>query len=197
MGPLQIVETNVSSRMAVLDLSSKLLQEGVIEINDVFTADTVSDWRNALLYLKTKFNPEDTKHKPIQIHINSPGGDVYSMFGLYDTIKSMQKAGYVISTVNVGLAASAACFILMSGSNGYRKSLSHCRTMIHTVSSGTFGKIAEMIVDVEEGKNIQKELDDIINNNASAELIKNCKYLDFWMSADDALKYNIIDEIVV
>ena len=197
MVPIQIIETNVSSRMAVIDLTSKLLQEGIIEINDVFTPDTVSNWRNALLYLKSKMSPEETKRKPIQIHINSPGGDVYSMLGLYDTIKSMQKAGYVIATINVGLAASAACFILMSGSKGFRKALSHCRTMIHTLSSGTFGKIAEMIVDVEEGKALQAVIDNIVSENSDSSLIEKCKYLDFWMSADEALKHNIIDEIVI
>ena len=196
MTPIQIIETNVSSRMAVIDLTSKLLQEGVIEINDVFDANTVSNWRNALLYLRTKFSPEDTKKRPIQIHINSPGGEAYSMFGLYDTIKSMQKAGYVISTINVGLAASAACFILMSGSKGYRKTLKHARTMIHTVSSYTCGKIADMIVDVEESKKIQEILDVLIKENSSEDLIEKCKYTDFWMGAEEALSYNVVDEIV-
>jgi len=193
---LNIIETNISSRMAVIDLESKLLQEGIIEINDVFYAETVSVWRNALLYLMAKFKPEDTQGKPIQLHINSPGGDAYSMLGLYDTIQMMKDKGYVISTINVGLAASAACFILLSGSDGYRKSLKHARTMIHTVSSFSIGKIADMEVSMEETKALQKMADSIISDHASSELIEKCKYLDFWMGSEEALQYKVIDKII-
>ena len=196
MTQYQIVETSSSSRMTVIDLNSKLLQEGIIEINDVFNAETVSDWRNALLYLKSKFSPEETKEKPIQLHINSPGGDVYSMLGLLSTMKNMKEQGYIISTINVGMAASAACWTLMAGSPGYRKSLSYCRTMMHTLSSGTYGKIGDLIVDVEESKNLQDLLDKLTKEMACPELIEKSKYFDFWMSPEDALKYHIIDSII-
>lgn len=192
----QILETSPSSRMITIDLDSKLLQEGIIEINDVFAPETVSSWRNALLYLKSKFTPEETKRNPIQLHINSPGGEVCSTLGLISTIKSMQDKGYVISTVNVGMAASAACWTLMAGSPGYRKSLKYCRTMIHTLSSGTYGKIGDLIVDVEESKALQKILDDLTANMACPELVEKYKHSDFWMSSDDALNYHVIDEIL-
>ena len=196
MSKYQIIETSSSSRMTVIDLDSKLLQECIIEINDEFTPATVSEWRNALLYIKSKVSPEETKRNPIQLHINSPGGDVYSMLGLLDTIKSMQETGYIISTINVGMAASAACWILMAGSPGYRKSLRHCRSMIHTLSSCTYGKLAELIIDVEESKNLQKILDQITSEMSCSELIEKSKYLDFWVNSEEALKYNIIDQII-
>lgn len=196
MTQYQIVETSSSSRMTTIDLNSKLLQEGIIEINNIFTPETVSDWRNALLYLKSKFTPEETKAKPIQLHINSAGGEVYSMLGLIATMKNMQEQGYVISTINVGMAASAACWTLMAGSPGYRQSLRYCRTMAHTLSSGTYGKIADLITDIEESKNLQKILDQLTIEMACPELVEKSKYLDFWMSPEDALKYNVIDSII-
>ena len=98
MSQYQILETSSSSRMTTIDLDSKLLQEGIIE----FTPETVSDWRNALLYLKSRLTPEETKNKPIQLHINSPGGEITSMLGLIATMKGMQEQGYIISTINVG-----------------------------------------------------------------------------------------------
>lgn len=196
MKQYQVVESSTSSRFVTLDLDSKLLQEGIIEINDAFAPDTVSDWRNALLYLKSRMTPEETVNHPIQLHINSPGGEIYSMFGLYDTIKQMQAQGYVIATINVGVAASAACLILMAGNKGQRKSLTHCHTMIHTVSSGTYGKIADMIVDVNESQKIQEELNNIIKDCADPQLIEECKYLDFWMNSEETLKYGIIDKII-
>lgn len=196
MSEYQIVETSSSSRMTVIDLDSKLLQEGIIEINDEFNADTVSDWRNALLYLKSKFSVADTQKNPIQLHINSPGGEVYSTLGLIATMRKMQEEGYVISTVNVGLAASAACWTLMAGTPGYRKSLRYCRTMAHTLSSGTYGKIADLIVDVEESKNLQKVLDQLTSEMACSELVEKSKYLDFWMSPEEAVKYHVIDSVI-
>lgn len=196
MSNYQIVETSTSSRMSVIDLDSKLLQEGVIEINDAFSPETVSSWRNALLFLRSKLSPEETQSKPIQIHINSPGGEICSMLGLISTIKSMQEVGYIISTINVGMAYSAACWLLMAGSPGYRKSLKYCRIMAHTLSSGTYGKIADMIIDVEECKALQKVLDQLTIEMACPELIEKSKYLDFYMSPEEAIKYNIIDSIV-
>ena len=196
MNNYNIIEQSGSTRIITLDLTSKLLQDGIIEINDEFTPETVSNWRNALLYLKTHITPDQSKESPIQLHINSPGGDAYSMFGLLATIQSMQKAGYIISTINVGMAASAACFILMAGSKGYRKSLQHCRAMIHTVSSASFGKVYEMISDVEETKNIQAELDNIVSSLADERLIDKSKYFDFWMSPEMAKEYCVIDDII-
>ena len=192
----QITEYSNSSRMVNLDLDSKLLQEGIIEISEEFDPETVSTWRNALLYLKSKFTPEETQSKPIQLYINSPGGDVYSMLGLYDTIKLMQRMGYVISTVNVGLAASAACFILMAGNKGYRKSLVNCRAMMHTISTMSYGKVEEIIVTTEELKKLQETLDNIVKEQANQEIIEKYKYLDFWMTANDAKQYGIIDDII-
>lgn len=196
MSNYQIVETSSSSRMTVIDLDSKLLQEGIIEINAIFNAETVSNWRNALLYLKSKISAIETQSNPIQIHINSPGGDAYSMFGLLSTILKMKEEGYIISTINVGLAASAACYILMAGSKGYRKVLKYCRTMIHTISSSSYGKVADIIADAEESKNIQNELDQIVSNLACSELNEKCKYVDFWMNSAEALQFNVVDAVI-
>jgi len=196
MSQYQILETSSSSRMTTIDLDSKLLQEGIIEINDEFTPETVSDWRNALLYLKSRLTPEETKNKPIQLHINSPGGEITSMLGLIATMRSMQEQGYIISTINVGMAASAACWTLMAGSPGYRKSLRYCRIMAHTLSSGTYGKIADLVVDVKESQNLQKLLDELTIEMACPELVEKSKYLDFWMSPEEAIEYHVVDSVI-
>ena len=193
---LQVIETSNSSRMAIIDLDSKLLQNNIIEINDEFNAENVSVWRNALLYLASKLSPSETNENPIQLHINSPGGDAYSALGLIATIKRLQKNGYVISTVNVGLAASAACWVLMSGSPGHRESLMYCRAMIHTLSSGTYGKVLDVVVDAEECKKLQAVLDRLVKEMACAELVEKYMYVDFWMSPEDAVQYHVIDSII-
>lgn len=194
MFPRQIIETG-NSRMVALDLESKLLQSRMIFITEDFNAESVSTWQAELLYLSSKLTPEETKSKPIKIYINSPGGDVYSYLGLYGLIQQLIKKGYVISTCCIGLAASAGAYLLMAGSKGFRSILPEGTILLHQPSSGTFGTITDMKIDLEEGIRVKNILIDIVKKHASDELVPMLER-DKWFSPEEALKYNIIDSIL-
>jgi ATP-dependent Clp protease protease subunit len=178
----------------VIDLASKLLQSGIIFINEEFTGQYVSKIQASLLYLKEVISPKESEENPITIYINSPGGEVYSLLGLYDVMQSLIKDGYVIKTVNIGIAASAAAVILLSGSKGHRYCLPHTTVMLHQPSSGTYGTVTDMEIDVAETKRLKTCLNDIIQKHASKDLIPLLER-DAFLTPEQALEYGIIDEI--
>ena len=195
MDSVQIVES-ASSRMAVIDLQSKLLQSNLIFITDEITADSVATYQAELLYLASKMTPKDSEEDPIKIYINSPGGECYSALGLYDIMQSLINKGYVIETYNVGWSASAAAIILLSGSKGHRFCMPHATVMVHQPWSGTYGKVTDMEIDVKESKRLKETLNDIVKKHASEELIDKMER-DYYLTAEEAKKFNIIDEIKV
>ena len=138
MNNVSIIE-QAQSRMAVLDLQSKLLQNNNIFLTEEINEQSISTIQAELFYLTSKMTPEESKTDPITLYINSPGGEVYSCLGLYDVMQLFINQGYVIRTINIGLAASAAAVILLAGSKGYRYCLPHSTTMLHQPSSGTYG----------------------------------------------------------
>lgn len=179
------------SRTAVLDLESVQLQNNIIMVTGDITQESVAEWQSMLFYLMQQ--NQDSKDTPIQLYINSNGGSVYSGLGLYDTIQYAISKGYVIKTVNIGICASMAAVILLSGSQGYRHSYPNASVMLHELSYGNWGKYSEMKDSHEESTRIKNIIDSII-----------CKHTDFnpidmdrkdvWMGTDDALKYKIIDK---
>ena len=193
MDSVQIVES-ASSRMAVIDLQSKLLQSNLIFITDVIDANSVSTYQAELLYLASKLTPQESIDDPIKLYINSPGGECYSFLGLYDIMQSLINKGYIIETYNIGCAASAAAWILLSGSKGHRYCMPNSTVMLHQPSSGTWGKVTDMEIDVAESKRVKVSLNNLIKKHASEELLDKIER-DYWMSADDALKFNVIDSI--
>lgn len=178
----------------VIDLASKLLQSGIIFINEEFTGQYVSKIQASLLYLKEVISPKESEENPITIYINSPGGEIYSLLGLYDVMQSLIKDGYVIKTVNIGIAASAAAVILLSGSKGHRYCLPHTTVMLHQPSAGTYGTVTDMEIDVAESRRLKQDLNSIIKQHASEELIPLLER-DAFLTPEQALEYGIIDEI--
>lgn len=194
MIPRQIIETG-NTRMAVLDLESKLLQSRMLFITGPFDEESVSTWQAELLYLASKIKPEETEKKPIIMYINSPGGDAYSYLGLYGIMQQLIAKGYVISTRCIGLAASAGAYLLMAGSPGYRQILPEGTVLLHQPSSGTMGTVTDMEIDLKEGIRIKNVLNTIVKKHASEELIPMLER-DAWLSPEDALKYKIVDKII-
>jgi ATP-dependent Clp protease protease subunit len=178
----------------VIDLASKLLQSGIIFINEEFTGQYVSKIQASLLYLKEVISPKESEENPITIYINSPGGEIYSLLGLYDVMQSLIKDGYVIKTVNIGIAASAAAIILLAGSKGHRYCLPHTTVMLHQPSAGTYGTVTDMEIDVAESRRLKQDLNNIIKQHASEELIPLLER-DAFLTPEQALEYGIIDEI--
>ena len=181
--------------MVAIGLGSKLLQSRIIFISEEINAETVTRYQAQLIYLTSNMTNKESEKNPIQIYINSPGGEIYSALGLYDLMQKFISSGYIIKTVNVGLAASAAAIILMSGSKGYRHAMPNCRVLLHQPSSGTWGTVTDMKIDLEECDNIKSIINNIVLKHANQDLIPSMER-DKWLSAKESLKYNIIDSIL-
>jgi ATP-dependent Clp protease protease subunit len=133
----------------------------------------------------------------ISIYIDSPGGSVYSGLGLLDV---MDFVNCDISTVNTGLAASMAAVILCSGKKGKRRALKRSRTMIHQPLGygGWVQQASDMEIEAKEINSLKKELYEIISDrtNQSYDRVYKDGDRDYWMTAQDAKKYGMIDEII-
>ena len=178
----------------VIDLESKLLQNNIIFLTDEFTNASVSTIQAELFYLTSKMTPEESKTSPITIYINSPGGDAYCLLGLYDVIQLFIKQGYIIKTINIGIAASAAAILLLAGSKEHRHCLPNSTVMLHQPSSGTFGTVTDMEIDVNETKRLKTAINAIIEKHASKDLIPLLER-DAYFTPEEALSYGIIDSI--
>ena len=133
--------------------------------------------------------------KDIIFYINSPGGSVYDAFAIYDT---MQYVKSDIQTVGIGVQASAAAFLLSSGTKGKRLILPHATVMIHQPSAGTRGKVTDMEIDLKEGLRLKKLLNEILAKNTGQKLAKIEKDVDrdYWMTAEEAKKYGLVDKVI-
>ncbi len=171
------------------DIYSRLLKERIIflgtDVNEASANIVVAQ----LLFLQA----EDPK-KDIYLYINSPGGSVYDALAIYDT---MQYVSNDIQTVGIGVQASAAAFILSSGTKGKRFLLPNATVMIHQPSSGTQGKISDQEISLKEGLRLKKLLESIMAKNTGQNLAKihDDMERDKWLSAEEAKKYGIIDDI--
>ena len=193
MHSIPIIATG-NKNMAVVDLQSKLLQNCIIFVTDEINSESVSDYQAELLYLASTITPNDTKENPIQIYINSPGGEIYSFLGLYDTIQYLIRKGYIVETINIGLAASAAALLLLSGSTGHRYNMPNATVMLHNPSSYTGGNITDMEIDLKEVQRLKETLNNIIKEHAGEDVLQKIDR-DFWLDSNQALQYNIIDAI--
>lgn len=193
MNTIGIIEPQ-GQHSQVIDLESKLLQNNIIFLADEFTNNSVSTIQAELFYLTSKMTPEESQSSPITIYINSPGGDAYCLLGLYDVIQLFIKQGYIIKTINIGIAASAAAILLLAGSKGHRYCLPHSTVMLHQPSSGTFGTVTDMEIDVNETKRLKTAINAIIEKHASKDLIPLLER-DLFLTPSQALEYGIIDEI--
>ena len=187
----QIIKRS-NERMAVVDLESELLQSKILFITGVIDEESVATYQAELMYLASQIN--DKNKNPIKIYINSPGGEVYSMLGLYDVIQRYIQEGYIIQTKAIGLAASAAALILLSGSKGYRSMSPHSKVMIHQPSSSTYGTITDMKIDLEENLRIKEELNKIIKKHSGQDL-SNLMERNKWLTPEEALSYGLIDKV--
>lgn len=193
MNHVNVIE-QASNRMAVLDLQSKLLQNNNLFLTEEVDRESIATLQAELFYLTSKMTPEESEHDPITIYINSPGGEVYSCLGLYDVMQLFINQGYVIRTINIGCAASAAAVILLSGSKGHRYCLPNSTVMLHQPSGGTYGPVTDMKIAVEEADRLKKIMNNIVKQHAGDEVVELMER-DAWISSEEALKFNLIDEI--
>lgn len=172
------------------DIYSRLLRERIIFLGEDVNPHTANLIIAQLLFLDN----EDSK-KDISLYINSPGGSVYDALAIYDT---MQHVRADVQTFGIGVQASAAAFLLSSGTKGKRFILPHATVMIHQPSSGTRGKVTDQEIDLRESLRVKKLLEDIMAKNTGQKpaQIHEDMERDRWMNAEEAKKYGIIDKII-
>lgn len=173
----------------VYDLYSRLLQDRIIllsgEIDDNLSNIIVSE----LLYL------DSINHNDINIYINSPGGSITSGMAIYDTINYIKSD---VSIVCIGMAASMAAFLLSSGKKGKRYALPNSEIMIHQPLGGVNGQATEIKIAADRILKLKDKLNNILSKNTGKDInvIQNDTERDYFMDADEALKYGIIDKIL-
>ena len=173
-----------------LDVFSRLMMDRIIflgtEIND-YTANTL---QAQLLYLDSIDSGRD-----ISIYINSPGGSVYAGLGIYDT---MQFISSDVATFCTGLAASMAAVLLVAGQEGKRSALTHSRVMIHQPLGGAQGQASDIEITAREILKLKKELYTIVAEHSHTDFDKVWadSDRDYWMTAQEAKEYGIIDEVM-
>lgn len=172
------------------DIYSRLLKDRIILLGEDVNPVTANLVVAQMLFLQA----EDSK-KDIFFYINSPGGSVYDALAIYDT---MQFITNDVQTVGIGLQASAAAFLLSSGTKGKRLLLPNATVMIHQPSSGTRGKVTDQEIDLKESLRIKKLLEDIMvqNTGQKRERVHEDMERDRWMHAEEALAYGMVDKIV-
>jgi ATP-dependent Clp protease protease subunit len=172
------------------DIYSRLLKDRIIFLGSDVNEASANIIVAQLLHLAN----EDPK-KDIFFYINSPGGSVYDALAIYDT---MQHIGNDIQTFGIGVQASAAAFLLSSGTKGKRFALPHSTVMIHQPSSGTRGKVTDQEIDLKESLRIKHLLESIMAKNTGQKVAKihDDMERDKWLTAEEAKKYGIVDAVV-
>ena len=184
-----VIETNGRMERAY-DIYSRLLKDRII-----FIGEDVSPHTANLIVAQLLFLDNEDSNKDIFLYINSPGGSVYDALAIYDT---MQYVKSDIQTVGIGIQASAAAFLLSSGTKGKRFMLPNASVMIHQPSSGTKGKVTDMEIDLKESLRIKHRLNEIMakNTGQSVKRIQEDMERDYWMTAEESKKYGLVDKII-
>lgn len=173
-----------------MDVFSRLMMDRII-----FLGSEISDYVANVIEAQLLFLDTADPGKDISIYINSPGGSVYAGLGIYDT---MQFVGSKVGTICTGMAASMAAVLLVAGEKGQRAALRHSRVMIHQPMGGMQGQASDMEITVREIQKLKNELYQIIADHSGNKLEKIAadSDRDYWMTANEALKYGMIDNVL-
>jgi ATP-dependent Clp protease, protease subunit len=177
--------------VAVMDVYSRLMMDRIIFLGYPVNDEVANIITAQLLFLESTDRTRD-----VQLYINSPGGGVYAGLGLYDT---MQFVNPDIATICTGMAASMSAVLMAAGAPGKRSALKHSRIMMHQPSAGAMGQASDVEITVNEVRKIKQELYDILSNHTgqSVEKIAADSNRDYWMTADEAKEYGLIDEVLI
>ena len=175
--------------VAQMDVFSRLMMDRIIFLGtqvDDYTANVI---QAQLLYLDSVDPGKD-----ISIYINSPGGSVYAGLGIYDT---MQFISSDVATICTGMAASMAAVLLVAGAEGKRSALTHSRVMIHQPMGGAQGQASDIEITAREIQKLKKELYTIIadHSHTSFDKVWADSDRDYWMTAQEAKEYGMIDQV--
>ena len=177
--------------VAQMDVFSRLMMDRIIFLGtqvDDYTANVI---QAHLLYLDSADPGKD-----ISIYLNSPGGSVYAGLGIYDT---MQFISSDVATICTGMAASMAAVLLTAGAKGKRSALKHSRVMIHQPLGGVQGQASDIEITAREIQKLKQELYTIIADHSGNpfERIEKDSDRDYWMTAEEAKAYGMIDEVLI
>lgn len=178
-------------RVAQMDVFSRLMMDRIIFLGAPVDDNIANIIQAQLLFLQST----DAK-KDIQLYINSPGGSVYAGLGIYDTMHFISPD---VCTICTGVALSMGAVLLCGGAAGKRAALSHSRVMLHQPSGGVQGPATDIEITAREVQKLKKELYDIIakHSGQNYQKVHDVSDRDYWMIADEAKEFGIIDEVLV
>jgi len=184
-----VIEKSQSGERAY-DIYSKLLKERIVFLTGQFNDAMANSIVAQLLYLASK----DPK-KDIQLYINSPGGSVTAGLAIYDTMQYIKPD---VSTVSIGLSASMGAMILAAGAKGKRYALPNAEILLHQVMGGARGQASEIEITAKQIIRIKEEMNKILSKHTGQSLAKISKDTDrdFYLSAEEAKEYGVIDEVI-
>jgi ATP-dependent Clp protease, protease subunit len=188
MTPYIIEERQLN--VAQMDVFSRLMMDRIIFLGTGIYDQVANIIQAQLLFLESV----DAK-KDVQIYLNSPGGSVYAGLGIYDT---MQFIAPDVATICTGMAASMGAVLLCAGAAGKRSALKHSRVMIHQPLGGAEGQASDIEITAREIMKLKKELYEIISKHSGQayEKVWQDSDRDYWMIADEAKSYGMIDEVL-
>jgi ATP-dependent Clp protease, protease subunit len=176
-------------RVTQMDIFSRLMRDRIL-----WVAGGVNDQMSTVVQAQLMFL-DNTSKEDITMHVDSPGGSVKSGLSMVDVMEYIKCD---IRTVNTGMAASMGSVLLGAGTKGKRASLRHSKTMLHQSSGGFRGNIQDAEIDWQEWQKVNHELFVLLGDycGKDAEVVKADASRDLWLSADEALDYGIIDEVI-
>lgn len=188
MSPTIIEERQLN--IASMDVFSRLMMDRII-----FLGVPIDDYVANIIMAQLLYLESADPSKDIQIYFNTPGGSVHAGLGIYDT---MQYINCDIATICTGMAASMGAVLLTAGTKGKRSALKHSRVMIHQPMGGAEGQASDIEITAREIGKLKKELYNIIADHSGNpyERIEKDSDRDYWMTAEEALAYGMIDEVL-
>ncbi|MCK5846090.1 MAG: ATP-dependent Clp endopeptidase proteolytic subunit ClpP [Bacteroidales bacterium] len=176
--------------VASMDVFSRLMMDRII-----FLGVPIDDYVANIIQAQLLFLESVDPSKDIQIYLNTPGGSVYAGLGIYDTMQYIKPS---VATICTGMAASMGAVILCAGEKGRRSALPHSRVLIHQPMGGVSGQASDIEITHNEIQKLKKELYEIISNhsNKTYKQVWKDSDRDYWMTAEEALEYGMIDEIL-
>ena len=186
--PYVIEQTSRGERS--YDLYSRLLKDRII-----FLGEEVTDVSANIIVAEMLFLESEDPNKDIHLYINSPGGSVSAGWAIYDTMHYIKCD---VSTTCIGMAASMGAFLLAGGTKGKRFALPNSQIMIHQPSGGTQGQASDIKIQAEQIIETRKKLNQYLSENSGQpiEVIERDTERDHWMSAEEALAYGLVDQVV-
>lgn len=185
--PMVVEQTGRGER--AYDIYSRLLKDRII-----FIGTPIDDHVASLVIAQLLFLEAEDPEKDVFIYINSPGGSVSAGLAIYDT---MQYVKPDIATICMGMAASMGSFLLAAGAKGKRAALPNSRIMLHQPMAGTQGQISDIVIMTEEFAKTKKRLNELLVHHTGQQMAKIEKDTDrnFFMSAEEAKEYGLIDKV--